>query len=417
MNTLTKSARILTASVKGFFRDQCFLHASSLTFYTLLSLVPILAVAFGLGKGFGFEKNLEKELYQRFQEHAEVVKYVVDFAQSLLEQVEGGLIAGIGAVLLFLFVLSLLWTIENSMNTIWKVKRFRSPFRMLTDYLAMMIICPFFFVIASSLMVFLTTQMDLAIEQHILLKKMTPLSFLFYRGLTLVMIWVLFSCLYIIMPNTEVQAKYGILAGIIAGTIYYLIQSAIIQFQIGVSQYNAIYGSFAVLPLFLFWLQLSWISVLLGAQLAYNTERLSPLLGRTKRGSQISKAELALLLTQRLVQRFRNGSPAENVYDLSMEFGIPASLTREILSELQKAGMIAEITSDKYGQYFQPAQALQNITVYSVISALDKNLHEMITINASDDAKTIQEAYKFYEKQSAQNPSNIPLSQLNHDAQ
>ena len=270
MKILKKIGRILASTIKGFLGDQCFLHASSLTFYTLLSLVPIMAIAFGLGKGFGFEKNLENDLLERFQEHKEVVNYVMEFAHSLLEQAEGGIIAGIGAVLLFVFVFSLFWTIESSMNAIWKVKEFRNPFRMVTDYLAMMIICPFFFAIAGSSTVFLTAQMHQVIENHVVLEKASPFLFLFYRGVTLLMIWVLFSCLYIIMPNTGVRAKYGVLAGVIAGTLYYAIQSVIIQFQIGVSQYNAIYGSFAALPLFLFWLQLSWISVLLGAELAYN---------------------------------------------------------------------------------------------------------------------------------------------------
>lgn len=407
---------ILVESVKGYFRDRCFLHASSLTFYTLLSIVPILAVAFGFAKGFGFEENLEVELHKRFQEQKEVVDYVVEFARSMLAQVEGGLVAGIGAILLFLFVLSLFWTIESSMNAIWKVKRSRSILRMLTDYTAMMIICPFFFVIASSLTVFLTTQVDIALEQHDVLRQITPFSFLFYRGITLFMIWILFSCLYIIMPNTRVRVKYGVVAGIIAGTIYYFLQIAILQFQIGVSQYNAIYGSFAALPLFLFWLQFSWTLVLFGAELAYQAEQIVPTLGPAKSRMEMNRTELALFLVFRLIERFHNKMPPLRVSALAEEFGVPTSCIREILSDLALSGILARVRSDKSRDCFQPGQEIRNITLQSVIHAIDKNFLEKISVNVDDDAKVIKKVFKEFVGKGSADPSNISLySLLDHD--
>lgn len=412
LNFIQRTLLILKKSLQGFFQDQCFLHASSLTFYTLLSIVPVLAVAFGLAKGFGFERNLEEEVFQRFQEQKELVGHVVEFARSLLEQVESGVIAGVGAILLFLFVLSLFWTIETSMNTIWKVKRSRSFIRMFTDYLAMMIICPFFFVIASSLTVFLSAQLHQAMEEHELLQKMTPLFFLLYQGFTLLMIWVLFSCLYIIMPNTRVRAKYGIFSALFAGTTYYFVQSLIIKFQIGVSQYNAIYGSFAALPLFLFWLQISWIIVLIGAEIAYHAEHLSPRLKASANQILLSTTQYAILLTYRIIERFKQGLTSPDILELSTEFGVPVAMNKEILAHLKSAGIIVEIRSDKYWRCFQPAQEVKNITLKSVMDAIDLNAQRQISINLCDEAVLTQEALENLYSAIEHSPANLPVQQV-----
>src|SRR5690606_4020651 len=104
----------------------------------------------------------------------------------------------------------------------------------------------------------ITSQVSQVVQEHEILQPMTPLFSFAYKAFTCVLIWILFSCIYIIMPNTRVKPRYGIIAGIFSGTLYFFLQIAVLQFQIGVSQYNAIYGSFAALPLFLLWLQLSW---------------------------------------------------------------------------------------------------------------------------------------------------------------
>jgi len=307
---------VIRHSISGFFKDQCFLHASSLTFYTLLSIVPLLAVAFGVAKGFGFEQTLEKELHQRFSEHEQILKLVLEFARSLLEQAEGSLITGVGVIFLFLFVMSLFWTIETSMNVIWKVGKTRRPIRMLTDYFVMMIIFPFIFAVASSTMVYVTTMLHRVAMENELLQKVSPYFFMFYRGLALLMIWMLFSALYIFMPNKKVGWKYGLIAGVLAGTAYYLIQQVMITFQIGVSQYSAIYGSFAALPIFLLWLQISWVTVLMGAQVAYQLEHLAPSLSRNAHVLSLSKNHLAVLLALRIIDRFREGQAPRSEYGL-----------------------------------------------------------------------------------------------------
>lgn len=399
-------------SIAGFFKDQCFLHASSLTFYTLLSLVPIFAVAFGVAKGFGFEKNLESDLQVRFSEHQQVFKYVLEFAQSLLLQAEGSLITGVGVILLFLFVMSLFWNIEISMNIIWKVKKSRRLFRMLTDYFVMMIICPILFAAASSSLVYLSAELHQATLEHEILQKVSPYFYVFYKGIAIVMIWLLFTALYIFMPNKKIIWKYGLIAGILAGSAYYLIQQVMITFQIGVSQYNAIYGSFAALPIFLLWMQISWVTVLVGAQIAYQLEHLAPSLGRHAKTLNLTKNHLAVLLTLRIIERFTNGDDPRSELSLSNELGVSASITEELLSDLSNAGIIREVRSGSRGRYFQPGITVNQISLNSVRLAIDHNLHQQIEVNSANDAISVQKAMRVFEAAKAESPANALILDL-----
>jgi len=414
-NYFNRTKQIFYESIKGFFEDKCYLHASSLTFYTLLSIVPILAVAFGLAKGFGFERNLEEELYKRLSEHREIVDLVVDFARSLLVQAESSYIAGIGVIFLFLFVISLFWTIEASLNAIWKVNRSRPFLRIITDYLAMMIICPFFFVIASSLTVYVTGQIGEVLEQHSVLHWMSPLLLFTYRGITLALIWLLFTCVYIIMPNTRVPTRYAMLAGIMAGTMYYFVLIGLIRFQIGVSQYNAIYGSFAALPLFLFWLQISWLIVLFGAEIAYHAEHLSPMLKSFRQRTTVTSQLLAVLLTSQIVRAFKKGAHPWTLNALAEHFGISQAPIQHALAPLIEEEMIAQYKSDNSDIIYQPARDVEALTLYAVIHSSNPLVSKTIRINEFDDCMTVSEKIRMYERDSQALAANIPVYQLHED--
>ena len=135
-----KFARVVVLSVRGFDEDKCVLRASALTFYTMLSIVPVLAMAFGVAKGFGFEALLERQLLERMQGQEEIARYVISFAESMLENTQGGMVAGVGIALLFWAVIKLLGNIESSFNAIWGVTKGRSLSRKCSDYLSAMLL-------------------------------------------------------------------------------------------------------------------------------------------------------------------------------------------------------------------------------------------------------------------------------------
>jgi len=231
---LIRQLRIFLLALRGFDEDRCFFRASSLTFNTLLSIVPVAAILFGVAKGFGFESKLKRELLDKFPGEAqqEVLWKVVDFAESLLQAAKGGIIAGIGVVILFWTVINVLSQIEASLNDIWEIRESRTWGRKFSDYLAIMLISPLLIMMSSSVTVFITAQITQLTEQIKLLGIISPLIFMSFKLIPYVLIWILFTIIYVLMPNTKVNLKAGIVAGIIAGTIFQIVQWAYISFQI-----------------------------------------------------------------------------------------------------------------------------------------------------------------------------------------
>ncbi len=411
-NYLTKPLQIFRASLTGFFHDKCLLHASSLTFYTLLSIVPILAVTLGLAKGFGLEKNLETEIYEKLSAQRQTVDLVVNFARSLLKEAQGSNIAGIGVLFLFLFVISLFWTIESSLNEIWKVKRSRSVLRIFTDYLAMMVLCPFLIVIASSLIVYVSKHWAGMMEQSTTLNQISTHLLLNLWVIPLLLIWTLFASIYIIMPNTKVRLKYALPAAMIAGTLYYLALLAIVKFQIGVSQYSAIYGSFAALPLFLFLLQVSWILVMFGGEIAYNAEHLSPSLISYHPREEVSPQQLGLGLLSLIVQAFKEGRQCWTLKKFSEHFAISEADIIKTLAPLAEHGLVREIKSDNSSTLYQPGKDLSLVKIYSVLRTINPAATETISIQKRKEMETVIQQLETFELHIQSLASNIRIDQL-----
>jgi sulfate-transporting ATPase len=216
---LIRLVRTLVLTVRGFSRHQGPLRASALTFFTLLSLVPVAAMAFGIAKGFGFERRLQQELLDKFSAQEEVVEQVIGFAQNMLDNTKGGMIAGIGIVVLFWAVVKVLGNIENAFNHIWGV-RSRTFIRKLSDYLTIMLICPVLVIMSGSVTVFITSQVSAISGRFELLQMVGPAIFVGLKLLPYTLIWVLFTLTYMIMPNTRVRFDGALLAGVIAGSAY-----------------------------------------------------------------------------------------------------------------------------------------------------------------------------------------------------
>lgn len=264
-----KILAVLVISGHRFIKDSCIVSASALTFYSVLSLVPIVALVLGIAKGFGVYSLLENQLHQQTFTNPEIVDFVLQFANQALENTQGGLITGIGIVFLLWAVIKVLGNTELAMNQIWGVVRGRSVTKKFTDYLSIMFIAPIFVVLISSINVFLTSNLQTIAMEDGFLSYASSLIITLLNFLPFILVWMLFIFLYMFMPTTRVRFKYALLAGIVAGSVYQVVQWFYIRFQIGVSSYNAIYGSLAALPLLLVWLQLSWSIVLWGTELCY----------------------------------------------------------------------------------------------------------------------------------------------------
>ena len=412
---LIKQLRTILLALKGFNENNCQLRASALTFYSLLSIVPVAAMAFGIAKGFGFEQMLEKQLLMRLPGQEDVIVQIIAFAHSLLENTKGGLIAGIGVAVLFWSVIKVLGNIEKSFNDIWGIREARSMGRKFGDYLSLMLLCPILIIASGSITVFITTQITLITEKIGLLGFFSPAIFFLLNLLPYCVLWLLFTFVYVFMPNTKVKLSSGLLAGIVAGTIFQVVQWAYIAFQIGMAKYNAIYGSFAALPLFLIWLQLSWLVVLLGAELSFayqnvDTYELEP---DALKASTAFKKTFALRIVQIVVKNFHQGNRPLSDVDILERTGGPIRLVRQLLFELADSGVLSEVNMHKYkNTAYQPAREVNDLTIKFVIDAIENRGSNDIPFVASEEMKKLQQDLKTFNDMIDKSEANVLLKNI-----
>jgi membrane protein len=412
---LIKQLRMIILAFRGYDEDRCMLRASSLTFYTLLSIVPVAAMFFGVAKGFGFERRLQQELFNRFPGQEEVLNQVISFSNSLLEQTQGGLIAGIGVLVLFWSVLKVLGHIEMALNDIWGINESRSWGRKFSDYLSIMLISPILVLMSGSVTVFIRTQITEITQRVELLGVINPLIFFLLRFTPYVLIWALFTILYIIMPNTKVNFKAGLLGGVVAGTLYQIAQWGYISFQIGAAKYNAIYGSFAALPLFLMWLQISWWIVLFGAELSFanqnvHTYEYEPDCLKVSPGF---KKLVALQIAHLLIKKFENGDRPLTDSQISAQLEMPIRLVHNILFDLVESGLVSEIKSQGDKEFaYQPARDINSLTIQYVLEALDRKGTDDIPVARTEDHHALSDALKKFSEAMESSPANKLLKNI-----
>jgi len=410
-----RQLRIILLAIRGFGEDKCQLRASALTFYSLLSVVPVVAMAFGIAKGFGFERLLERQLGENLQGQQEVLERIIGFANTLLENARGGLIAGVGVAVLFWTVIKLLGNIEKSFNDIWGIKTPRTMGRKFSDYLSVMLICPFLLIMASSVTVLITNYVTLIVEHLSFLGPLAGTIILSIKILPYGVIWIVFTFMYFFMPNTKVTLKSALLAGIIAGTLYQGLQWGYITFQVGVAKYGAIYGSFAALPLFLVWLQLSWLVVLFGAEVSFaeqnvGTYEFEP---DSLKVSRRFRSLLTLRITHFCVKKFHQGEKSPTADEISDQLEIPIRLVRQILFELIEAGILSEVRlDDPEAIGFQPARTIEKITVLGVMDQLDQQGIDSIPIAQSKDLDKLKASLVRFHEMLGKSPDNLKLKDI-----
>jgi membrane protein len=263
--------RILFLTIRFFTTKRVMTQASALTYSTLLAMVPVLAVIFAIARGFGYNKYIEIWFRDALSSQPQVADVLAGFVNSYLIHTQSGIFLGVGLLFMLYTVLMLVNNIEETFNEIWQVSNARPIIRSLTNYMAMFFIVPIIIVVSMGLSIFMATIAHEMSGIMLLGPAMRlMLDFSPYLLLSLLFIW-----LYVYMPNTDVKLKSAIVPGILSGIAMQLLQLFYIHSQIWVTGYNAIYGSFAALPLFMLWLQISWTICLFGAQLTFTNQNMN----------------------------------------------------------------------------------------------------------------------------------------------
>ncbi|MDY0375150.1 MAG: YhjD/YihY/BrkB family envelope integrity protein [Desulfobacterium sp.] len=388
----------LVAAAKGFKRDNCMLRASALTLYTLLSIVPVMALAFGIAKGFGFEKILQREILARLAGQEEAALRIISFSETLLGDTKGGLMAALGVIFLIWAVVKMIGHMEDAFNAIWWIKKGRTLIQKFNDYLALFFVAPLLLIFSGSTTLFFATHVKKIFEEAGGGIVVEPFFLFFIKLVPFLTIWLLFFFLYMFIPNKKVDFRAALMGALIAGGVFQIGQMAYINFQVGVSHYNAIYGSFAALPLFLVWLQASWLLLLIGAEIAFAWEGRNGVdekEGAYEGMSQRTRKILSLRIVLVCVQRFSKGEKAPSDGEITAEIEIPLGVVRMLLSDLVGCNILVEIMTDS-GSRFQPAMDLELMTIMTVINALEEQGDAQIKIPGTMEFEALAHAVELF---------------------
>ncbi|MBC5645613.1 YihY/virulence factor BrkB family protein [Parabacteroides sp. BX2] len=371
-------------AVRGFNSENLQTKASALTYSTLLAIVPLLAVLLGIAKGFGFQEAVQQELFDYFPRQEQELSEAFKFVERYLAQAQGGVIIGVGLILLFYTVINLISSIEDTFNDIWQIQKSRPWHRKISDYLALFLILPVLMTASSGLSIFLSTLQNSFLSSYVFF---TPLVEFVLNIAPFVITIMVFTGLYVSLPNTKVKFVNGLIAGTLAGSAFQFFQFIYISGQIWVNKYNAIYGSFAALPLLLLWLQLSWLICLFGAELAYASQNVKKFSFErdSKNISRRYKDFLTLLIASLIVKRFVNEEKPYTADELSDAYRIPIRITTEILYLLTELHIIIEVNyeNDERVVYYQPAVDVNLITVSYLLTKMDEYGSENFKIDTS----------------------------------
>lgn len=377
--------KLVIYTLEGLLAHGTMDMGAALTFYTLVSIVPVLALAFAVVKGFGLAESLVQNLYSLLPQMPEVVDYMVSFANNTLARTNGGVMATIGLLTLLWAVVNLFESIEANFNKIWEVKSSRNLVRKYSDYITVVIIAPLLWIVATSVGTY--TRDMLGIEGVWWLNMASKLF-------SLMLVWAMFAIIYIVLPNTKVRLRAAIMAGVFAGTGFYLFQTLFIFLMKWMTSYSAIYGSFAALPLFLLWMQYSWKILLMGCELSfalqnekrYDEERELPVI------SHDDTQKFIIAIVCHIARSFVRGEGAVPLIAVRERLGIPSRIASKLIMLLVDAGILNEVKCEQkdYDVAYAPAKDVNSLRVCDILEAVELFTEHPVELNIT--SQEVQQA-------------------------
>ena len=399
--------RLLFYTARGLLEHGTTVRSAALTFYTLMSLVPIVAVIFAIMKGFGLADGLTENLYALFPQSPETIDYIISFAEKALARTQGGVVAAVALVMLFWAVIRVFASIESAFNNIWEVKVARSIARQWTDYIAVVMIVPVLWILANAAGDYVEQLLGLYDKWYF-----NTLSHL----ASMVIIWTMFTLLYLIIPNARVRFQSALMAGIVAGTIFLLFQWGYVYVQRWMTSYNAIYGSFAALPLFLIWMQTSWEILLFGGELSFAYQNISRFAEEREslRISYDQRRKVLLAVMILVARNFRDHGGTLSTDTIRERLGLPTRIVNDVLFQLVQAGQLIAVRSGdgERDVAFTPAHDLASTTVYGILEAVERTGQATLDLEQSADLARVNRELETLKQTVRQSPENVRLTNL-----
>jgi membrane protein len=364
------SLQVALITLRGFFFEhQCLLRSAALSYTSLLALVPMLAFIFAFLKGLGVQNQLEPWLIEQISPGSqETIRQIIAFVNN----VKAGTLGVISLCTLLFSTLLGLRTVELSLNVIWSVTREKPLIRKISDYVSVFMLAPVIVVLA------LSAGNQPLVEQLHVQRIIGPAVGLLLTLLPVVLIWLAISFFYFFVPNTHVRLVPALVGGFVGSTLYLFAKAAYIKFQVLLVRYEVIYGALAQIPILMVWLYVSWVIILLGAEIAHAYQNVSTYpLGRFAAVSSSTAVStvssyvrewLAHTLYFSLLQSFTAGTGPWSAVTFAQQYRLPMRLVREVITILAQARLIVEVAGAP--EHYLPGRDPSQITPGDIIQVL-----------------------------------------------
>lgn len=408
-----RQLRVVIFTAKGFGRHDTSVRSAALSFFTVMSLVPILALVFVIFKGFGNEGAFNRYLYDLMPSYKPLVDQIVVFIGNLLGRTRGGVMA-VGAFFVLIWaVIQVFGNVEGAFNKIWEVKRSRSFARRFSAYMALVILVPILLLAANSLFVGIRRRMEV-------LTGSFGAEILFsFAGVVLVVL--MFSLIYYVLPNTDVRYKNALKAGAVAGVGFSIFQVVYIFIQGNLSAYNAIYGTFAAIPLFLLWLQISWQILLFGGELSFAMQNVHDFVAEreAKNFSYDNRIKIMIATMTIIIRNYLDGGGLSTPERIADEVGVPVRTIRDVAGELEDDGMVLFVQGEggDKSDAMAPARDPRGIRFFDVIAAVTGHGAEVANMGDTPLMQRIHTAYEKAKGDLRRSEDNVHLVDLINNGQ
>jgi len=358
------------ALAEGFVRDRLLLHASALTYFTMISLIPIFAIVVSIAAAIGIDSDFAGGLVEKLAAGAPGLQ------ESIVSQIEAAdfkALGGIGAALVFVLTVLGLSNVEGAFNSIWGVKKHRSWGRRFPDYLAILVVVP---LLATGLSLATGLQSEWLVQRLLEYEMFSLVYEMGLRYLPWLTLTGSFALMFWFLPNTSVRFSSALLGGAVSAMLVLIAQDIYLGYSVGAARANALFGAFAQLPLLFVWIYVFWAIVLFGAELAFAHQNLASY-RQELRGSSAFPAEreaIALRAALLVARSFDESGPPETAESLAARLGAPIRIVRDVLGQLEAGGILSRRGAPALEESFQlgqPSSRIRAELVERLLGGLD----------------------------------------------
>lgn len=404
-------ARTITLVVRGFTSKNLNDQAKALTYSLIFAVIPILAMIVAVAKGFGVADVIEKQLNASFLGETNMVPTIMSMVERYLETAQDGVFIGIGILILLWAVYSFFQSVEAAFNRIWNVKKSRSILRQATTYIAIVVLIPVLIVCSAGIDIFVNTTVESTIHVEALHDFFHTSG---VKMLQFALCWLLFTWMYVSIPNTKVRFWSGFIPGVLMGTLFQLLQMLSVYLIALLSRTSIVYGAFASIPILMTWLQWTSLLILIGAEMSYAIQNNEQFEYEQDLNSMSRRYKdfVMLYLLSRIVKRFEAGEAPYTAHELAVRDHLPIRLVNQLLSRMVETFVLREVYQEgDEDKAYQPALDTHKISVSMVMDRIDMQGTEEFLQAPSEDMQAFWEHFLVL-KEKDHELNNILVSEL-----